>query len=658
MTTLNINGRKVTVGDEFLRLSPEQQQATVDEIASSMGNTSESTGLPADDTVSKIRTASGGMLEGIPVIGPLIRGGVERAAAATIAPFSDETYDQVLQRIQAGSGEEKAANPRLDTASQIAGGVGGTIPMVMAAPAAFGAGGGGLLANMGLGAASGTVLGSADAGVRSGGDPAAIKEGAATGLVLGSLGPLAGRAVGSVASGLGNWLRGGGASKAEQSFARALGSDAIAEPEQALRALGPDAMPMDLGPNAQRQAAALAATPGEGQQIVRSAISNRQGRAGSRVIQAVNDTLGGPVDTIKLADDLIISRRAAAKPLYDKAYSQPVPFTRELEDVLKRPTVGKALRKAQSLAADEGIPSQQWFATVADDGTVNIKNVPDVRQLDLTQRALSDMASAAARAGNNNEARVLGQLKDQIVGMVDQSVPDFAAARKAYAGPSSVIDAMDAGKQVFKNDLTPGQLRTQLMKMGEGEREAFVQGARAQIAQIMGTARNDALAARTAFQKGFNQEKLSILVGDDQARQLLKSLDAETAFTKTRDVVSGGSETAARIAAQREIAGPEKAPGALRSLMNFRFGDAIADVGDKAIAGAKTAAQERSNAELASLLTSNDPQAATRTLKMVQAAQRRGDITSQQAREIIQSLGPSISGKKPLEITVRGPNGR
>lgn len=33
MTTLNINGQRVTVGDEFLQLSPEQQNATVDEIA-------------------------------------------------------------------------------------------------------------------------------------------------------------------------------------------------------------------------------------------------------------------------------------------------------------------------------------------------------------------------------------------------------------------------------------------------------------------------------------------------------------------------------------------------------------------------------------------------------------------------------------------------
>jgi hypothetical protein len=37
MPTLTINGRKVTVGDEFMQLPPDQQDATVDEIAQGMG---------------------------------------------------------------------------------------------------------------------------------------------------------------------------------------------------------------------------------------------------------------------------------------------------------------------------------------------------------------------------------------------------------------------------------------------------------------------------------------------------------------------------------------------------------------------------------------------------------------------------------------------
>jgi hypothetical protein len=43
MTTLTVNGKRVKVSDDFLSLSPDQQNATVDEIARSMGD------VPASD---------------------------------------------------------------------------------------------------------------------------------------------------------------------------------------------------------------------------------------------------------------------------------------------------------------------------------------------------------------------------------------------------------------------------------------------------------------------------------------------------------------------------------------------------------------------------------------------------------------------------------
>jgi hypothetical protein len=36
MPTINIEGRRVTVDDSFLKLSPAEQQSTVDDIASSL----------------------------------------------------------------------------------------------------------------------------------------------------------------------------------------------------------------------------------------------------------------------------------------------------------------------------------------------------------------------------------------------------------------------------------------------------------------------------------------------------------------------------------------------------------------------------------------------------------------------------------------------
>lgn len=612
-----------------------------------------------------------GAVEGIPVIGPYLQSGVENVAAGIGSLLTGEDQQQVRSEMGGMVDKAQADNPVTARVAGTLGAIAGTAPLVAAAPAAFGAGSGGPLARTLASGASGALLGGSDAAVRSGGDIDAIISGAKWGGGLGLAGPAVGQAVGAGARTLANRL-GPGASRAQQAFGRAVGADAIDDIGGRLGAMGDDAMPMDLGPNLQRQAGALAATPGRSQEIIRSAIADRQGASGSRVAGALDDALGQSVDTLSVADDIIARRGAAAKPLYDAAYSKPMPFTPKLKSLLQRPSMRSALKKAEKLASDEGARSKQWFAQFSDGGEratgildasgapisaanpkqVSFVRTPDVRELDLTKRALDDMISTAQRAGNNNEARILTQQKNLLLGMIDEAVPEYAAARQAFSGPTAVLDAMDEGRNAFKNSVTPSQLRKQLSGMGQAEREAYIQGARSQVADIMGTARNDALAARSAFQKGYNKEKLELLIGKDQAKRLLDSLEAETAFTRTRDVVTGNSETAARLAAQSEVGAGNRGAGVLEQAGNLNFGTAAARLGDRLLGGARSAAQNRTNEELARLLTSRDPKAVTRTIQMVQAAQRRGDLTAQKAREIIQSVTLGGSQRRPLEITV------
>ncbi|CDM57367.1 hypothetical protein [Rhizobium favelukesii] len=51
MPTLTINGQRVTVGDEFLKLSPEEQNSAVDEIAASLPAAGTQTAKPAADNL-------------------------------------------------------------------------------------------------------------------------------------------------------------------------------------------------------------------------------------------------------------------------------------------------------------------------------------------------------------------------------------------------------------------------------------------------------------------------------------------------------------------------------------------------------------------------------------------------------------------------------
>lgn len=609
----------------------------------------------ASDMRNQQLAASRGAVSGLPIVGPAIASGVEHLAAGLRAPFTDKTYDQELAGIQNRAQQSAAANPGLTKIGNAVGGVVGTLPAVIAAPALFGAGGAALPIRMGVSGLTGGTIAAADTGVRTGGDPEEMLKsagiGGGLGLIAPGIGALAGKGIGALAS------KFRGPSGSQTDFARAALADGVTNVRERLAQMGPDAMPMDLGPNLQRQAGALAATPGEAQQTVRSTIATRQAGSGARISESLDNALGQPVDTVAIADDIIAQRSAASKPLYEAAYSKPVPFTKNLEETLTRPAVASALKDAERMAANEGIPSQNWFANIADDGTVSIKNTPDVRQLDLTKRALDDKISSAMRSGNKNEARILTQVRDKLVSEVDSAVPEYAAARKAFSGPSGVLDSLEQGKAVFSKTMTPNELRTMMLKMGDSEKEAFIQGGRAAVADIMGTARSDANAAKNLFANGYNKEKLELLVGKEQAQKMLGSIDAEAAFTRTRDVVTGNSETAAREAAKKEVAGAEPKPGILRSLLNFKFGDALADVGDKAMTGARGAAQAAKNEELAKILTSaqGDGRLATQAIKSVQSAQRRGDIGADAANKLIQSL--RTEGTKQTQLRLKASGG-
>jgi hypothetical protein len=165
--------------------------------------------------------------------------------------------------------------------------------------------------------------------------------------------------------------------------------------------------------------------------------------------QAGRKAAGGVLDDMRKA----LSRQA--KPYYDAAYEKPVPFSRDLEDLLKRPVMTDALRKAKTLSANEDIASKQFFAEIADDGTVSMSRVPDMREWDYIKRGLDEIiGSGAARneqtGGLNNLGRIVTGIKKNLVGMLDDAVPEYATARKIYSeGAEDVTGAMQSAMNIL-----------------------------------------------------------------------------------------------------------------------------------------------------------------------------------------------------------------
>ncbi len=121
---------------------------------------------PASVGDMSVRNVATAAARGVPILGGL----VDEAIAGGQSLFGYGDYEGNLKAEQ---GRQKAfddAHPYVSGTAQLAGGVAGTIPMIMAAPSVFGVGAATTAARLGWSAGSSGLIGGADQFVRSDGD--------------------------------------------------------------------------------------------------------------------------------------------------------------------------------------------------------------------------------------------------------------------------------------------------------------------------------------------------------------------------------------------------------------------------------------------------------------------------------------------------------
>lgn len=217
MPQLTIGDKTVTVGDEFLKLSPEQQNATVEEIAASIGAKPAAAPAPAAPAAPvSVNDVARSAATGVPIVGGLLNklnAGTNAALAPALNRFFSpenqlagdtfgERFDNSLRQQEGMDKKFSAEHPIVDTGAKLAGGVASMVPAMAAAPAAFGLTGS-MSQMVGRGAASGAALSATDAAVRGEDVGHAATVG---GIVGGAAGPV-GKGVGKVVSAIADRVR-------------------------------------------------------------------------------------------------------------------------------------------------------------------------------------------------------------------------------------------------------------------------------------------------------------------------------------------------------------------------------------------------------------------------------------------------------------------
>ncbi|WP_312809480.1 hypothetical protein [Agrobacterium cavarae] len=504
-------------------------------------------------------------LDGVPIAGPYLLDAGQKGAAGLASTMNGKSYEDNLAEAKRKTALVQEQNPIASTVGTVAGGVGGTLPMIAAAPTAFGAGGGSVLLRTGASVLSGGVIGGADAGVRSGGDPTKIIEGTALGAGMGLVAPAAAKVIGRGAKSLidasRNWRAARAAGIKPEALShlnRAVMDDGLdaAAVQTRLADMGPDAIMADLGPNLQKQAGALAASPGRAQEIVRTALNDRQAGANARIGSAIDENLGPRSIVPSEVEAGIRANQEALGPQYGEVFQHAravdtAPIAHELESQIVN-LRGEGQRAAQRVRGMLDIngsagnldpnPGTLFQTRQAIDGYMATETNPQaIRVYTMARQQIDDMLANAVPRLKEVDANFAELARQREALQRGQTV---LASGKEAPRPSELINEVEQGVQPQGLQIGPSAVPLRLS-----------QGARAEVERIVGTKANNVveLNKMIAGEGRWNRDRLATLFGQEKADRLIKVVENERTFADTANTVTRNSETAARQAAQAEL---------------------------------------------------------------------------------------------------------
>jgi len=539
--------------------------------------------------------------ENIPIVGPLVDRGAQAAGSqlASMIPGVDMTPDQLQQQRDVLRARDAADQPIANAAGTVTGTVG---PLMSLGTTKLGQQALGMVGpwfqRMAAGALSGGTIAAADAAARGESTNDEVAGQFGLGFGLGAAFPLAERTFGAVARA----LFASDADRAASTLATGLERDGV-DPralEQMMR--GPDGKIIDAGNNVARQGAGIATLPGEGQTILREGMVERNLGTNAR-IQSDADAILGPAPIPSRVRAEIDANRKALSPYYDQA----------LENASAVETDNIAL------TLDSMIVNERGAAQAEARKIREMLNVTGTDQLDPNPRTLLNTRHAidgilytdgALAPLDSNVKRVLQTARRQIDEELAAKVPGIKEVDARYSELASQAKGVETGGTVLDGGrntvIRPAEMVDALTEGAaiigpSGVPFRISQGTRAEIDRLIGTTGNDVNALKTAL-KGdgsWNRDKLAQLYGQDKADQLIDLLDREQAYQRSYNTVMSGSDTAAKLAGQRDVAPAQ-------------FGERPIGVMDLLFAVpqkvANTAARTRSeavNAQIAEMLMSN-----------------------------------------------------
>lgn len=340
-----------------------------------------------------------------------------------------------------------------------------------------------------------------------------------------------------------------------------------------------------------------------------------------RAVQKVSKIVGGNIDDLAAQDQLRSGARKANGAAYEKAYQFNFGRSQPLElDAIQQRVPAQAMREAMQIAKAEGRPFGEQLVASIDDAAdqVVFRRTPSMREWDYIQRGLRGATDKAYRAGSGGVGTAYKDLRQELLGVLDEVNPDFKAARIGASAAFGAEDALEAGKKFAATRRNTGEMARAIKGMKPAEKKLFETGFASELVDRLKSPSDSVDVIKQVFGSPEAREKIVMAFGKNKAAELEAFARVEGAMHMTRG--SLGNSTTARQLAEMTLVGGANVGGTA-------YGLATGDWRYQALVAAGTAARygkgkvdQRVIEKIGDLLLSGDPKAMDRIIQNAQAS--------------------------------------
>jgi hypothetical protein len=533
--------------------------------------------LGAQRFAGKGLVALGDMTSGAPTLSDLVTGSKPTSALGRAGKWLVDDADAGKARLEAENAPYKAASPIANGAGEIGGSIVATLPVGGLLPNALRAATGaktvvGIVPRAaqaaGVGAVYGGVTGTANSNADTvGGMLADGARSAGAGAVFGGVSTPAAAVVGAVGSNVAQRLsKTSAAEYAKQKVAEALARDArgtlatggytnpLAQAASRLSKLGDEAVLADAGGrNTNQLLDTLAILPGRTKEAVYNLQRQRTAGVGARMRTAAEEALDTQGQRLpSTVESLITRRKQDSGPLYNQLRKTDIVPSQELVDIVKHAEELGVTKLGREIATARQMPFTLDAAAPARWNMGDLDHVKQGVDQVLSSRKAMNPDGTLTPLGNAYQ-----DLKTKLVTALDAATTNgqtgqslYRNAREAFAAPSQLIDAANAGKLAINRD--EASIVSTIKGMSDNELQAFRIGAFEGLRAKLGT-QGGQTSIMNMWKEPATQEKLKAVFGDQRAYREFAASVAKEAQLRRLQSVGVGSQTAARQAGMGDL---------------------------------------------------------------------------------------------------------